>query len=195
MDRIKMIVKDLRESKIKNFYDLILLEEDGARAVNISIGESEAGNMAVFLDNIPVPRPLTYDIFNDILKKYNVQIKEVVINNFYDGNFYANIVTEHNGEKQSFDIRPSDALNMALRAGCPVFSLPNVIEDAGFDYCKLFFEDTMTPSEETIENIDNLSIFGINMLQDLLKDALAKEDYVTASILRDKINNLNKEEK
>ena len=189
-----MIVKDLKASRIKTFYDIILLEKDGARALDISIGEQEADNIAVFIDKISSPRPLTYDVFKTIMDKFSLKLKEVIINKFFDGNFYALAVIDDTNKEETFDMRPSDAINLALRCDCPIYATKEIMDIAGFDYCKFFSENVIEASGSTIDNIDNLSIFGVNMLQDLLKDAIEKEDYITASILRDKINKLENEE-
>ncbi len=192
MGKIRMIVKDLKNSRIKLFYDMILLEKNGARALNIAIGEHEANNISIFLDKINPPRPLTYDVFKTILEKFSLTLKEVEITKFFEGNFYANAVFTNGEKEENFDMRPSDAINLALRFDCPIYASEEIMNIAGFDYAKFF--PTEGNNSNTLEDINNMSIFGINMLQDLLKDALEKEDYITASILRDKIKDLEKED-
>lgn len=190
MEKIRMFVKDLKNSCIKHFYDVILMEKDGTRALNISIGDKEAEYIALFIDKIPSPRPLTYDVFVQILNEFSLQFREVVINRFFDGNFYALAIVECGKQEKKFDIRPSDAINLALRTDCPIYITQEIMDIAGFDYSSFFKDLFVTQAEQTQEDIDNISIFGINMLQDLLKDAIEKEDYITASILRDKIKDM-----
>ena len=175
------------------FYDLILAEDNGTRILNISIGETEAENIAFFLDKLQSPRPLTYDLFVSVLDKFNIVLQEVTINKFFDGNFHADACFCGQDKVLSFDMRPSDAVNMALRSDSPIYATEEIMNIAGFDYNKYFSLNMTDNISGTIENIDNLSIFGINMLNDLLKDALEKEDYLTASLLRDKIQSINKE--
>ena len=189
MKKIKMIIKDLKASRINLFYDIILLEEDGSRAIDISVGEKEAESMAIYMDKLAIPRPLTYDVFIDIMDKFSLSVKEIVISDFFEGNYSSSVLISDGKNEKQFDMRSSDAINLALRTDCPIYVYENILDVVGFDCCKLLTESSFNVSASTIENIDNLSVFGINMLQDLLKDALEKEDYITASILRDKIKN------
>ena len=190
MEKIKVCVKSLRASRIKMFYDLVLQEEQGNRAVNISIGENEADNIAVYIDRLQTVRPLIYDVFCNTLQLFGLSLKEVMITDFYDGTYTASAVFSNGTQTQTLDIRPSDAVNLALRSNSPLYVSENVMQQTGFDYTAYYNENIGKQMQSDIENIDNLSIFGVNMLQDLLKDALDKEDYITASLLRDKINDL-----
>ena len=188
MGRIRMIVKDLKSSKIKGFDNLVLLEADGSRALNISIQSSVADSIAIIMDNICAQRPIIYDTFKQVLQDFSLQLQEIEINKFFEGSFYATASIFDGKNARKFDVRPSDAINLALRCDCPIFATKEILDEVGFDYCKFFSTKIKTEQMNTIGDIDNLSIFGVNMLQDLLKDAIEKEDYITASILRDKIN-------
>lgn len=190
-----MFVKDLKRSQIKQFYDLILLETDGARAISMSLGEKEADSIAMFLDSITPPRPMMYDIFIGVMEKFALKIENVTLSKFIDGYFFAVVVISNGKRKEQIDIRPSDAINLALRTNCPIYANEEVLKDVGFDYCYFLdceAEDTDLPLDNDLED---LSAFGLNMLKDLLKDALEKEDYITASLLRDKINKITDKDK
>lgn len=188
-----MTIKDLRVSRIDFFYDLLLVDEENIHAISISIGKHEAENMAVFMDKLSAPRPLTYDSFCSVLQFYHITLQEVVINKFLDGNYYAVCVfSNQDGEKKEFDIRPSDALNLALRYDCPIYVLEKVIREAGFNAQTYFEEKRREQIEKEMTTLENMSEFGIYMLKDLLNDAIEKEDYKRASMLRDTIRRLEK---
>lgn len=188
-----MTIKDLRVSRIDFFYDLLLVDEENIHAISVSIGKHEAENMAVFMDKLSAPRPLTYDSFCSVLQFYHITLQEVVINKFLDGNYYAVCVfSNQDGEKKEFDIRPSDALNLALRYDCPVYVLENVIREAGFNAQTYFEEKRREQIEKEMSTLENMSEFGLNMLKDLLNDAIENEDYKRASMLRDTIRRLEK---
>jgi bifunctional DNase/RNase len=202
MKKKKMLIKDLRPSKINEFFDILLIEEDGEKALNIAIGEYEAKNIAVCLDSISIPRPLSYDSFYSILQRFNINVKEVTLTKFRDGTYYANLICNKNDDDnvECFDIRPSDAINIALRSHCPIYASEDILNDVGFDYKKYFndmIKDTTNDKEKScLSSIEDMSIWGLNMLEDLLSDAIQREDYQVASILRDKIKELkNKEDK
>ncbi|MCQ2326026.1 MAG: DUF151 domain-containing protein [Bacteroidales bacterium] len=196
MDRVEMVVRDISPSRMDLFYDILLVEKEGSRALNIPIGEHEANNMALFMDDILTPRPMTYDTFQSILESFNIELVEIVINRFLDGNYFAlAIFSDQNKQTKTIDIRPSDAINMAFRANAPIFASEQVLKDVSFnsdDYFneQISQEDTPCSSADILSN-NNIEAFGINMLKDLLKDAIAKEDYDTASILRDRIKEIS----
>lgn len=195
MNKIRLLIKDIRPSRIDLFYDILLVCENSNKVLNISIGKAEAESMAICLDEIKAPRPLTYDVFCNIMQEYSLLLKEVVITNFLDGNYYAKAVfIDGDGNEKSFDMRPSDAFNLALRYACPIYATEKVIEEVGFDY-QSYCEDIAHQTEEDEERYirENLSSFGINMLKDLLQCAVENEDYKTASILRDRIKLLEAE--
>ncbi len=189
MEKIKMTVKEIKPSGLKNYYDVILSDDQG-KSIAITIGEYEADNMVVCLEKIQNQRPMTYDVFVSVLKSFEIEVQQVDITKFYDGIYYSQLIFKNNSNK--FDIRPSDALNIALRTLCPIYVYENVLNETGFEIkqnktCEL----TNEQCQKAIGEIENLSIFGVNMLTDLLKDAIEREDYITASLLRDKIKNLN----
>lgn len=190
MEKTKVNLKEIKKSAIKNYYDIVFANEKN-EAISITIGEFEANNIVLCLEKLPNERPMTYDVFHLILKSFNIKLKEINITKFYDGVYFANALFE--GLKEPIDMRPSDAINIAIREMCPIYLYNNVLEETGF---KIETTKTLPLTSEdclkTVGEIENLSIFGINMLKDLLKDAIEREDYQTASLLRDKIKGLNK---
>lgn len=195
MKKVKMFVKDLKQSHVDQFYDLILLENDGARAINISLGEKEADGIAMFLDSITPPRPMMYDILIGVMDRFALNVEQVVLSKFIDGYFFAYVVISNGEKTEQIDIRPSDAINLALRTNCPIYANEEILEQVGFDYCT-FLDSEQAEEDVPLEtNLEELAAFGVNMLEDLLKDAIEKEDYITASLLRDKIKKLSNNDK
>lgn len=195
MDRVEMVVRDISPSRMDLFYDILLVEKEGSRALNIPIGEHEANNMALFMDDILTPRPMTYDTFQSVLEGFNIELVEIIINRFFDGNYFAlAIFSDQNKQTKTIDIRPSDAINMAFRANAPIYASEQVLKDVSFNSDDYFNEQISQEDLNFNTNIlsdNNLEAFGINMLKDLLKDAIAKEDYDTASMLRDRIKEIS----
>lgn len=195
MDRVEMVVRDISPSRMDLFYDILLVEKEGSRALNIPIGEHEANNMALFMDDILTPRPMTYDTFQSVLEGFNIELVEIIINRFFDGNYFAlAIFSDQNKQTKTIDIRPSDAINMAFRANAPIYASEQVLKDVSFNSDDYFNEQISQEDLTFNTNIlsdNNLEAFGINMLKDLLKDAIAKEDYDTASMLRDRIKEIS----
>lgn len=190
-----MFVKDLKQSHVDQFYDLILLENDGARAINISLGEKEADGIAMFLDSITPPRPMMYDILIGVMDRFALNVEQVVLSKFIDGYFFAYVVISNGEKTEQIDIRPSDAINLALRTNCPIYANEEILEQVGFDYCTVLDSEQAEEDVPLETNLEELAAFGVNMLEDLLKDAIEKEDYITASLLRDKIKKLSNYDK
>jgi uncharacterized protein len=195
MEKVKMFVKDLKQSHVDQFYDLILLENDGARAINISLGEKEADGIAMFLDSITPPRPMMYDILIGVMDRFALNVEQVVLSKFIDGYFFAYVVISNGEKTEQIDIRPSDAINLALRTNCPIYANEEILEQVGFDYCTVLDSEQAEEDVPLETNLEELAAFGVNMLEDLLKDAIEKEDYITASLLRDKIKKLSNYDK
>lgn len=115
-------------------FALILKESGGKRQLPIIIGANEAQAIAIEIENIKPPRPLTHDLFQNILDQLGVTIVEVFINELKDGTFYSIITLADDGENFEIDSRPSDAIAIALRAGAPIYVEEEIIEEAGITY-------------------------------------------------------------
>jgi len=107
----------------RNSYTLILGQEDGNLKLPVVIGSYEAQSIALIIEGLTPQRPLTHDLMYDAMDKYNILIKEVVIDQLKEGVFYAKIITEQNGVEFAIDSRTSDAVAMSLRAKCPITPL------------------------------------------------------------------------
>lgn len=179
----------------RNSYTLILGEVDGNLKLPVVIGSYEAQSIALIIEGLKPQRPLTHDLMQDFFNRYSIELKEVIINDLLEGVFYAKLITEKEGEVVEIDSRTSDAIALALRAGCPIYTYKKVLDDAGIVYDKEGDEDNDIPQQPTSE--DNQSKDKVsNPLQELsieelkieLQKAIQIEDYDSAAIIRDEIN-------
>ena len=172
-------------------YAIVLGESDGVRRLPIVIGEFEAQAIAVAMEGMAPSRPMTHDLFKNTLAGFNIEVKEVVINNLVDGIFYANLICLLNGKQTEIDSRTSDALALSVRFGCPIFTFEFILEQAGIileeetekevQRAKHIRSDKQTKVKSLQENT-------IEELETLLQNALDSEDYENAAKIRDEIN-------
>ncbi|MEK7720688.1 MAG: bifunctional nuclease domain-containing protein [Bacteroidota bacterium] len=168
-------------------YALVLAETDGNRRIPIIIGAVEAQAIAINLEGLKPPRPLTHDLFTTVLSTYDIQITEVFIHAFEEGIFYAEMKLA--GEKGNFNIdsRTSDAIALALRCNCPIYTTEEVMSQTGI---LIDFEDPA--EEETLEDeLDEHSVydeFTLDELNEMLEKAVQDEEYEKASVIRDEIS-------
>lgn len=172
-----------------NNYAVVLGEEDGPRRLPVIIGSFEAQAIAVAIEGMANSRPMTHDLFRNTLDTLGVDLREIIINNLQEGIFYARLVLERSGEIIEVDSRTSDALALAIRYGCPIYTYEFILKDAGVvlegddeDH------DSDMPEEEFPEKELGLSDYTIKELQQLLEDVLSEEDYEKAAEIRDELN-------
>lgn len=177
-------------------YAVVLGEQDGSRRLPIVIGAFEAQAIAVAMERMTPNRPLTHDLFKNALDTFGIDLKEVIINDLLDGIFYAKLVCLRRGEIIEIDSRTSDALAMAVRFGCPVFTYEFILESAGVildDSAEGSEEETKGPvviekSGESQKKQGPLSSYSIDALKSMLDEVLAEENYEKAARIRDEIN-------
>jgi uncharacterized protein len=176
----------------RNSYTLILGQEDGNLKLPVVIGSYEAQSIALIIEGLTPQRPLTHDLMYDAMEKYNILIKEVVIDQLKEGVFYAKIITEQNGVEFAIDSRTSDAVAMSLRAKCPIYTFKSILDDAGIIYDG---EDEDEHNAEHIKELNpktdsgnSLNKMSLNELNSELEKAIQVEDYDRAAVLRDEIN-------
>jgi bifunctional DNase/RNase len=171
-------------------YAVVLGEVNGMRRLPIVIGGFEAQAIAVALEHMQPSRPLTHDLMKNFMNAFNVELQEIVISDLQEGIFYSKLVcfTEH--DTVEIDSRTSDALALAVRFGCPVYTYEHILENAG-----MMIEDGNKKTkpeavgvEETGGNRDDLSALNLEQLQTLLNEVLEQEDYIRAISIRDEIN-------
>ena len=171
-------------------YAVVLGEVDGKRRLPVVIGGFEAQAIAVAMEQMAPNRPLTHDLFKNTLESFSVDLKEVVINNLLDGVFYAKLVCIKDGEEYEIDSRTSDAIAMAVRFDCPIYTFEFIMESAGVE-----LEETEETGSEpaakvkaarTTKTADYVKMTE-DELNDILTEVLAKEDYEKAAKIRDEL--------
>jgi bifunctional DNase/RNase len=168
-------------------YALILTEVEGDRRLPIIIGGVEAQAIAIQVENIKPARPLTHDLFKNLSDSLGVKLKEVIINDLVEGIFHAKLVLEQKGKEVEIDARSSDAIALALRFECPIYTYEFILGAAGL---KVEEGEEGESSEEAgvIKSEKKPSAAStMEELRNMLEEALDNEDYERASKLRDEI--------
>lgn len=176
-------------------YALILNEIDGNRRLPIIIGTFEAQAIALELEHIKPPRPMTHDLIKSVVLGLNSWVKHIVINDLKDGTFFAEVICENEGSEVAIDSRPSDAIAIAIRFDAAIYVEESVLEDAGITAEATTTEDqeAVKETEPMLSTIDNPSHDTSDPLEDLnksLSSAIADEDYERAARIRDEIQRL-----
>ena len=176
----------------KNSYTLILGAENGELKLPVVIGSYEAQSIALVIEGLTPQRPLTHDLMFDTFTKYGISLKEVVIDQLKEGVFYAKLITEQNGVEFAVDSRTSDAIALALRAKCSIYTFKNIMDDAGIIYddeeTDLDEPEHIHEEKEKASSPNSLSGLSLNELNQELDKAIQVEDYDKAAIIRDEIN-------
>ena len=133
-DKIRLEIVALSHSVAQSHnYAVVLGEQHGPRRLPIVIGGFEAQAIAVAMERMAPNRPLTHDLFKNALEKFDVDLREIVINNLVEGVFYSLLICERNGETLEIDSRTSDAIAMAVRFQCPIYTYEEILEQAGVE--------------------------------------------------------------
>jgi len=176
-------------------YALILGEHGGARRLPIIIGGFEAQAIAVELEKMKPSRPLTHDLFKNFAEHYNIFIKEVLIDKFMEGVFFAKLVCMQGNDETEIDARTSDAVALAIRFRCPIYTYENIMGEAGI-VMEDKADELLDPEEENIAaegDAGEYSSLGSEELKEMLQKAIDNEDYEKASNIRDEINKREKD--
>ena len=173
-------------------YALILSETHGDRRLPIIIGGVEAQAIAIQVESIKPARPLTHDLFKSISDTLGISLKEVIINDLVEGIFHAKLVLEQDGRTAEIDARSSDAIALALRFECPIYTFEFILSAAGLkveegEEVEEEKEKKDKPKRGKKEAEKPITSRSVEDLNQLLKEALAAEDYELASKLRDEI--------
>lgn len=182
-------------------YALVLGETNGKRRLPIIIGSFEAQAIAIELEKMKPSRPLTHDLFKTFADAFNVLIKEVIIYNLVEGIFFAKLVCDDNGKEVEIDARTSDAIALAIRFNCPIYTFEFILSAAGIILEESEkSQDIRIEEKESVEDQPvatsadkkNLSKISLKELNKLLKTAIKREAYEDASEIRDEINSRQK---
>ena len=173
MRKIELDIVALSHSVTQSHnYAVVLGEQGGSRRLPIVIGSFEAQAIAVAMERMTPNRPLTHDLFKNTLETFNIELKEVVINNLLDGIFYARLICIKDGEIIEVDSRTSDALAMAVRFDCPIYTYEFILDAAGVVLEDEGDEDMGEPAEADIpEKRASLSSYSVEDLRKMLRGA------------------------
>jgi bifunctional DNase/RNase len=158
MDKVRLHIKGLSYSQTQSgAYALVLGEDDGERRLPIIIGGFEAQSIAIALEkDVNPPRPLTHDLFKNFADTFGISLKEVVIHKLQDGVFFSILVCEKDGEEQVIDARTSDAVALAIRFECPVFTYIEILDKAGIILKEGESQESSQPDEPSSKPMKNL---------------------------------------
>ena len=174
-------------------YAVVLGEINGLRRLPIVIGGFEAQAIAVALERMNPSRPLTHDLMKNFMMAFNVELHEIVINDLQEGIFYSKLVCSSANDTVEIDSRTSDALALAVRFGCPIYTYDTILDQAGVlmeDDQKKTTPGTAVTSETGGK--DNLQSMSLEELNTLLTEVLEHEDYIKAIAIRDEIKSRGK---
>jgi hypothetical protein len=193
MNKVKLNVLGISYSQTQSgAYALVLSEESGKRRIPIIIGGFEAQAIAIQLEGLTPPRPLTHDLFLNFSKSFGIEILDVHIYKLEEGVFFSKLRCD-NGKKEVFvDARTSDSIALALRFGCPIYTNEEILERAGIvleieegETSNAPVKEEEPPKDSEYEAFKHLTITELNTMLD---EAIQKEDYERASHIRDEIN-------
>ena len=193
MKKIKLDIVGLSYSQTQSgAYALVLGEVQGRRRLPIIIGGFEAQAIAIEIEKMTPSRPLTHDLFKSFAESYHVNISEVIIYNLVDGIFYAKLLCNDGKKAIEIDARTSDAIALAVRFECPIYTYEFILATAGIviegnDF--VFLENIEGNKEETTGTVSvNFNSLSDDELKSKLKEALMDEAYEKAARIRDEIS-------
>ena len=193
MDLIQLDISALKQSDSKNnSYVLLLNEIGGNRQLPVVIGWPEARSIALALeDSEELERPLTHDLFVSIGDRLDISVSKVIIHTLNEGIFHASFFCKMGKKEQEIDARTSDAVAIAVRFKCPIFTYESILGKAGIILDKTLEDDLiLSDDEEKVKDEKKeLSDFSKRKLQQLLKKAIESEDYENAAAIRDALKN------
>jgi bifunctional DNase/RNase len=195
MEKIQLEIIGMSYSQSQSgAYALILGEMNGKRRLPIIIGGFEAQSIAIELEKIKTPRPLTHDLFKSFATAFDIKINEVIINKFSEGVFYAILVCTDGDIEMEIDSRTSDAIAIALRFLCPIYTFESIMASAGImideemEKTQTSSKSPVIPSDSPEEEEVSFSQLSLVELQELLQSAVENEEYEKASKIRDELN-------
>ena len=181
-------------------YAVVLGEVNGLRRLPIVIGGFEAQAIAVALEKMHPSRPLTHDLMKNFMSAFTIDLQEIIICDLQEGIFYSKLVCVSEHDTVEIDSRTSDALALAVRFGCPIYTYEHILDSAG-----ILMEDssskkkksggvtaTTTTTTESGSSREDLKALSIDDLNSLLTEVLEQEDYIRAIAIRDEINSRRK---
>ena len=196
MKKLKLEIVGLSYSQTQTgAYALVLGEAKGKRRLPIIIGGFEAQAIAIELEKMTPSRPLTHDLFKSFAETFHILVNEVIIYNLVEGIFFAKLICNNGAKDVEIDARTSDAIALAVRFDCPIYTYEFILSSAGI----ILEDQTAIPEagsteEVQVEATDN-GEFGTRSteeLKEMLNQALSDEEYERASKIRDELNQRKK---
>jgi bifunctional DNase/RNase len=188
MTKVEVEVSDIAMSgSSSGAYAMVLGEVAGNRKLPIVIGGAEAQAIAIEIEKMKASRPLTHDLFKSAFEAFEIRVVEVSIYNMVEGVFFAKMVCASEGKTEEIDCRPSDAVALAYRFGCPIYCAESVMKMAGIGPEEMERVEAAEAQAEEAPDEAKPKKRTIKDLKKELKQAIAREDYELASRLRDEI--------
>lgn len=168
-------------------YTLILGETEGKRRLPILINTFEAQAILFHIEQIKIPRPLTHDLFKNFADTFAIEFKEVIISKFAQGIFYATLICSDGISVKEIDSRTSDAIALAVRFNCPIFTYEAVLTGAGVSVEEEPDIDQLATGGVDVSDEYDYNKFSLSELEQMMREAIEHEEYEKASQLRDVI--------
>lgn len=196
MKKIKLEILGLSSSQSQTgSFALVLGETEGNRRLPIIIGMFEAQAIAIEIEKIIPNRPMTHDLFKSFASNFHFTVEEIVISDLKEGVFFAKIICSDGLKKMEIDARPSDAIAIGLRFDSPIFTFENILAEAGIVLTDEAEEEKVEAETQKVKKEsprkDDLKNFSVERLNELLKEAIEKEDYERAAKIRDELSRRN----
>jgi len=194
MKKIKLDIVGLSYSQTQSgAYALVLGEVSGRRRLPIIIGSFEAQAIAIEIEKMTPSRPLTHDLFKSFAQAYHIAIQEVIIYNLIDGIFYSKLVCSDGRKTVEIDARTSDAIAMAVRFDCPIYTYEFILSTAGIviegnDFVYLENMSETTEEKPSVGSTGSYASLSEDELKTKLQEALSEEAYEKAAKIRDELN-------
>jgi bifunctional DNase/RNase len=203
MSKIRLNVLGISYSQTQTgAYALVLAEEAGKRRIPIIVGGFEAQAIAIQLEGLKPPRPLTHDLFLNFSKTFKIDLIEVTVYKLEEGVFFSKLTCDDGKNIVEIDARTSDAIALALRFKCPIFTTEEIMQRAGIilDFEKESAKKPAPESESKEQDIkvenkpqsEELKSIRMQELKSMLDEAIRNENYERASLIRDEINRRKK---
>ena len=185
-DRVKLKVMGITYSQIQNgAYALVLAEENGDRRIPIIIGTAEAQSIAIRLEHLTPPRPMTHDLFASFAQGFGIRLREVFVYHYEDGVFSSELLFDDGTRQIRIDSRTSDAIAIALRTQSPIYTTEEIISEAGI----IFQEEPKEKKKEETKTVKrkHLNDYSTKELKERLEEAVRMEAYEKAALIQQEL--------
>jgi bifunctional DNase/RNase len=198
MEKIKLEIVALSHSITQNHsYAIVLGETKGNKRLPVVIGGAEAQAIAIAMEKMKPTRPLTHDLMKSVFDEFDIILREVVISNILEGVFYSQLICIKEGKETIIDSRTSDAIALAIRFDCPIYTYKFILDTAGIVLDESGQELVDEPERKaslssSVSEKEDLKIYTISELDNMMVKALEEEDYERAAYIRDEIQSRKK---